>query len=489
MAGIRAFFADRRTRQYISVAALGTFVLQVILSGILLFVANSTKMLPWRYLFLLGAILIALAVLTFFLLGRKFRGRAAALALSLVVIFTSLWGARNLQRAMDIFHGNEVAYKIDDMVAVVLAEDPAQSILDTSGYVFGVQNGMDAANTEAMRQDVEEKLGASIQVRTYASPVEEAQALLDGEVGAILYNKAYEPLIEEAIEGYLDQVRVIHNYGIQTEIETKNVEQGEPFNIVISGIDVRGSIDQTSRSDVNIIVTVNPNTKKILMTSTPRDYYLEIPGVSNGMRDKLTHAGLYGIDATIATLENAYNVDVTYYVKVNFTTLVDVVDALGGVDVYVSESFDAFTDSGVHIEQGMQHLNGRQTLAFCRERYSFADGDNQRGRNQEAVLKAILEKMMSPSILLNVSGFLDSLGDSFTTSLPDSKIAELVNMQLTDNASWMFMSQSAGRGEYDMQPTYSGGRMNLSVTWPDEDSMKENAARIQAVLADTLPQQ
>lgn len=481
-----AFIRSKKFRKILSTAAVVTFLFQILFSVILMITVNRTGMLPWRYVILLSALLIGLAAADFLLLSRRFRGRMAALVLSLVVMVASIWGAGTLRRTLNVLGNKEASYKTDDMVAVVLAEDTAENILDAGQYTFGIQNGMDESNTAAMRQDIEEKVGASIQVREYASPVEVAQALLDGEVGAIIYNQAYEPIIEEAIEGYADRVKVIHNYGIETEIVTETVEQGEPFNILISGIDVRGSINQTSRSDVNIIVTVNPNTKKILMTTTPRDYYLEIPGVSGGQRDKLTHAGLYGVDASMATLEKAYGIEITYYVRVNFTTLVDVVDAIGGVDVYIPQSFDAYTDSSVHLEAGQQHLNGRQALAFCRERYSFADGDNQRGKDQEAVLKAILQKMMSPGVLLNVGDLLDSLGDTFATSLPEDKIAELVNMQLSDNATWSFMRQEAGKGEFDMQPTYSGGSMQLSVTWPDEDSLKENASRIQAVLEDTL---
>ena len=443
-------------------------------------------MLPWKYVVLIAALLLGLAAVAFVLLGRRWRSRIVALVLSLVVMIGSIWGAGTLRKTLNVLGTSEVSYKTDDMIAVVLADDAAENILDAGNYIFGIQTGMDESNTQAMREDIEGQVGATIQVREYPSPVGEAEALLNGEVGAIIYNQAYEPLIEEAVEGYGERVKVIHNYGIQTEIETETVQQGEPFNILISGIDVRGSIDQTSRSDVNIIVTVNPNTKKILMTTTPRDYYLEIPGVSGGMRDKLTHAGLYGVDASMATLEKAYGIEITYYVRVNFTTLVDVVDALGGVDVYVPQAFYAFTDSGVHLEAGQQHLNGRQALAFCRERYSFADGDNQRGKDQEAVLKAILQKMMSPGVLLNIGDLLKSLKGTFSTSLPEDKIAELVNMQLSDNATWSFMRQEAGKGDGDMQPTYSGGSMRLSITWPDEDSMKENAARIQAVLNDRL---
>ena len=165
--------------------------------------------------------------------------------------------------------------------------------------------------------------------------------------------------------------------------------------------------------------------------------------MSNGMRDKLTHAGIYGEDASIRTLENLYGIDITYYVRVNFTTLIDIVDAIDGVDVWSDYEFECFTDSKVYINKGWNHLNGRQALAFCRERYSFPDGDNQRGKDQEAVLKAIIEKVTSPALIVNASALLDSMKGSFQTDLPESKIAELINQQLSEGTDWIILRQAA----------------------------------------------
>ena len=310
-----------------------------------------------------------------------------------------------------------------------------------------------------------------------------AKALLEGKVDAAIYNKAYTSVIAESIENeeYESLVRVLHQYGIETDIEKETVDVGEPFNVLISGIDVYGDISQTSRSDVNIIVTVNPKTKKILLTSTPRDYYVPIPGVSDGVRDKLTHAGIYGVDASMRTLEELYGVDITYFVRVNFDTLIKLVDAMDGLDVYVEYPFDCYTDE-YHFDKGWHDMFGDQVLAFCRERYSFADGDNQRGRNQEQVLKALLEKMMSPAILPHYADILDSLDGFFQLNMPQEKIAELVNMQLTDNAHWEILKQTAEQGDSALETTYSAGSTPLYVMWPDDASVKVNAARIEMIL-------
>ena len=318
-----------------------------------------------------------------------------------------------------------------------------------------------------------------IHYKSYSSALEASNGLLDKEVDAAVYRESYGSVLEEVIDSYADRIRVVENYEIRTEMEYESVEPGEPFNLLISGIDVKGDISQASRSDVNIIVTINPKTKKILMTTTPRDYYVEIPEVSNGMRDKLTHAGIYGEDASIRTLENLYGIDITYYVRVNFTTLIDIVDAIDGVDVWSDYEFECFTDSKVYINKGWNHLNGRQALAFCRERYSFPDGDNQRGKDQEAVLKAIIEKVTSPALIVNASALLDSMKGSFQTDLPESKIAELINQQLSEGTDWIILRQAADSGGGGMEQTYSAGL--ASVTWPDEYSVKKNKARMNII--------
>ena len=272
---------------------------------------------------------------------------------------------------------------------------------------------------------------------------------------------------------------MLYQYGIKTEIvqeEEKNVE--EPFNVYISGIDVSGAISTTSRSDVNIIMTVNPNTHKILLTSTPRDYYVTIPGISGEQRDKLTHAGIYGVDKSMETLENLYGIDLSYYARVNFTSLMTIVDALGGVDV---NSEYEFTAGGYQFNKGVNHLDGKAALAFSRERYSFQDGDNQRGRNQEAVLTAILNKAMSPAILLNASSIISSVSDSVETNMTSDDIAKFINMQLSEGTSWQIES-TAAVGTGDTQACFSSGSQPLYVMWPDEATVATISQKMQQIL-------
>ena len=254
----------------------------------------------------------------------------------------------------------------------------------------------------------------------------------------------------------------------------------KPFTVYISGNDGYGETSEEGRTDVNILVTVNPETHQILMTTTPRDYYIELPEEDfGGARDKLTHAGIYGIDVSEEVLSNLYGVDIDYYVRVNFSGFEGIVDALGGVSVWSDYDFTATT--GDTFYQGYNEVNGVQALAFVRERYAFTDGDFQRGRNQMYMIKAIIAKMTSPSILVNYSSLLASVESCVLTDMPQSKITSLIRLQLDESPDWNIVSNTVG-GWGDMQPTYSGGSEYLSVVWPNDEDVAKASELIQRCL-------
>lgn len=239
----------------------------------------------------------------------------------------------------------------------------------------------------------------------------------------------------------------------------------QPFTIYISGIDTYGEVSETSRSDVNLIAVVNPKTYQILLVTTPRDYYVPIPGVSGGQKDKLTHAGIYGIDASMRTLGELYETDINYYARLNFTSLIDIVDTLGGVDVYSELAFQTGTESGciVDVQEGWNHLNGEQALAFSRERHALADGDNQRGKNQQAVLTAMLRKCLSPTMLLKAGTIMNQVSSEVETNLSQAQINSLIKYQLNKNATWTIQSVAA-TGTNDKGYCYSSGDTPLFIT-------------------------
>ena len=444
----------------------------------------NSGLVPGKYIAALFVVLILLFGISFglqFLRSRIYiiLGIVLSILISIVLAIGTFYLVRANQMLADV---GGATYKTDNMIVAVRLDDAAENILDAKNYKYGIQTSLDQENNQKMMDDIEKVLGQAPDVQEFANVQQEAQALLDGEIGAAIYNEAFTGIIEDSIEDYSDQIKIIYQYGIETEIaqndsETKK-DVDQPFNIYISGIDVAGDITTNSRSDVNIIMTVNPNTHKILLTTTPRDYYVTIPEVSGDQRDKLTHAGIYGVDRSMATLENIYGIDITYYARVNFTSLVRIVDALGGIDVY---SEYAFEGRGYQFNEGMNHMDGEAALAFSRERYSFQSGDNQRGKNQEAVLTAILKKAMSPALLVNASQLITSVSDCVETNMTRTEMAHFVNIQLADSADWDIESVAA-TGTGDTQACYSSGSQLLYVMWPNETSVEEISEKMQQVM-------
>lgn len=454
-------------------------LIQLILAVGLIAVIWNSGLVPTKYLVAIIIVLLILFGVTFGLQYVKNKVYIVGIVLSIILSILQAIGIVYMLKAdklmADIGGAN---YKTDNMIVVVKKDNPASNLMDASMYRFGTQTAVDQENTQTMLDNINKALGREVKVEQYGTVQELANALLEGRVDAAVYNQALDGLITDSIEDYSDKVRVLYHYGIETELEQETADVEEPFNVYISGIDVDGPITTNSRSDVNIIMTVNPNTKKILLTTTPRDYYVQIPDISGEQRDKLTHAGIYGVDASMRTLEQLYGIDISYYARVNFSSLVKIVDTLGGVDV---DSDFEFTAGGYQFKQGMNHLDGKQALAFSRERYSFEDGDNQRGKDQEKVLTAILNKAMSPAILSNASALIADVSDSVQTNMTQEEMAKFIKMQLNDGASWTIESQSA-TGNGDTQACYSSGDQPLYVMWPDEAVVQSISAKMNEIL-------
>ena len=454
-------------------------LIQLILAVGLIAVIWNSGLVPTKYLVAIIIVLLILFGVTFGLQYVKNKVYIVGIVLSIILSILQAIGIVYMLKAdklmADVGGAN---YKTDNMIVVVKKDNPASNLMDASMYRFGTQTAVDQENTQTMLDNINKALGREVKVEQYGTVQELANALLEGRVDAAVYNQALDGLITDSIEDYSDKVRVLYHYGIETELEQETADVGEPFNVYISGIDVDGPIATNSRSDVNIIMTVNPNTKKILLTTTPRDYYVQIPDISGEQRDKLTHAGIYGVDASMRTLEQLYGIDISYYARVNFSSLVKIVDTLGGVDVDSDFDFDA---QGYHFQKGRNHLDGKQALAFSRERYSFEDGDNQRGKDQEKVLTAILNKAMSPAILSNASALIADVSDSVQTNMTQEEMAKFIKMQLNDGASWTIESQAAS-GNGDTQACYSSGDQPLYVMWPDEAVVQSISAKMNEIL-------
>ena len=381
-------------------------IVQFLISAALVGVAFYVGFIPLKYI-------VALIVLCLFLLAYEVFSQMTdkiyivGRVLCALICFFYIGGGYycvNTYSAIDEMAGQQV--KVDEISCIVLKDDPAQSIYDTKDYTFGILAANDRENTNKALAEVQAAIGKEPATIEYQDNDTLIDALYAKDVKVIVINEANRSPIEEYYKTFSDDTRVLNTHKVETVIqEDEKLDDitKTPFNVYLSGIDVYGSIKATSRSDVNVIVTVNPNTKQILLTSTPRDYYVPLT-VSNGIPDKLTHAGIHGVDCSIGTLENLYGIDIDYYVRVNFTSVRKIVDLLGGVKVY--SDYDFTSDWGPSFKKGYNQVNGKQALAFCRERHHFANGDYQRGRDHQHMIEAILNKAMSPDILPNYADLL-----------------------------------------------------------------------------------
>ena len=314
-------------------------------------------------------------------------------------------------------------------------------------------------------------------------------SLKNNDTNAIVLEKGYYSLAKEEISDFSKNVKSIYSFQIKVEnkkSDDKKIEvpAEEPFILYISGIDQYGNVDSVrGRSDVNQLMVINPKTNKILIVNTPRDYYVQLPGTT-GLRDKLTHAGVYGIDKSVETLESIYDVDINHYVRINFDTLIKTVDIIGGIDVYSDADFITHTTGHIHINKGWNHFNGTQSLAYSRERYAYIDGDHHRGRNQQQVMEAIIHKVTSSdTIIKKYNSILNSLNGSFQTDMDMSFITSCIKYQIDKKPNWNVETiQVTGSASWNY--TYSMGyNYYLWVMEPDWNSVSEAKMRIQETLA------
>ena len=366
---------------------------------------------------------------------------------------------------------------VTDTVSVyALAENPAESVADIKDGVFAITQNYDYEHTKTTLDKINENLGQTIHTQSFDTVFDMVDALYAGNVDAIVLNAAYVDVIKDqkGYEDFSDRTKTLYDHEVKSAVVQENTQSTrditkDPFVIYISGSDTRNMKLATSRSDVNILAVVNPATKQVLLLNTPRDYYVETT-VSGGMRDKLTHCGMYGIDCSMGTLSNLYEENVDYYVQINFNGFSTLIDAIGGITIESEKSFRT-SEGGYYISQGTNQMNGTVALSYVRERKSFADGDNARGRHQMQAIEAIIQKVSSgTTVLNNYSAILNSMEGMFTTNMSSSDISALVRMQLSDMASWNVKSYAV-TGTGSSQKTYSMPTKRSYVMIPDESQI------------------
>ena len=468
----------------------GVYAISAVVLLVLLLMA---KLLPTSYLIAVVLILAAIGLLVFALTKYKKKKVLFTIGTILAVLglVVNCFGSFYLHQTVDTLRAmSGVDVERHSVTFYTLADNEAESLADLQNGTFGILATLDRENTDDALANVEKEDGFALATAEYDSLTAIADALLNHEVDGIAMNEAYLGIYEET-DGYQDfpnQIKVISTEIVEREVEQVNAADKDVFTVLISGSDTRGQyLDVSGRSDVNILAVVNRETHQILLVSTPRDYYLElaIPGVTGAM-DKLTHAGIYGMDCSMNTIGNLYGVTVDYYFRINFTGFVDIINALGGIEV--NSDYEFYTESGYYYSQGLNQLNGEQALAFARERHAFAEGDRQRGKNQMEVIRGVMAKAMSPSILNNYSNILQSVQGCIDMSIPYDLLAGIVNDQLSNNVSWSIESMSAdGTGTYSS--TYSMGAQQLYVMIPDQATVDAAKTRISQVMTVASEQQ
>lgn len=475
-------------------------VLQILFSAVLMAVVVWLDVLPTKYMLFVALILLWLLTIAYVFLYSKVKNKKGkklsaqkrkrrlytkrtigCIVTSLTMVFC-LIGSYMLIKAGDTLHNIADNVVVTDTVSVyALADNPAQTVSDVKDGVFAITQNYDFEHTKTTLDKIKENLGQDVHTQNYDTVFDMVDALYAGNVDAMILNAAYVDVIKDqkGYEDFSERTKTLYDHEVKSSVvqentqSTRNITQ-DPFIIYISGSDTRNLKLATSRSDVNILAVVNPKTKQVLLLNTPRDYYVETT-VSGGMRDKLTHCGIYGIDCSMGTLSNLYDEHVDYYVQINFNGFETLIDAIGGITVEAEKSFRT-SEGGYYISQGTNQLSGAVALSYVRERKSFADGDNARGRHQMQAIEAIIKKVSSgTTVLNNYSAMLSSMEGMFATNMSSSEISALVRMQLSDMALWNVKSYAV-TGTGSSQKTYSMPTKRSYVMIPDESQI--NYARI-----------
>lgn len=459
-------------------------LIQLIASIVFLGIVYRLGILPIRYFLIVVGVAILLWFISFVLTRpgkkkkKKIFGKFVSVLLSILLLFVSL---RIAQGDSLLASFTSIGQEVTRISLVVMKDSPYESIDDLDYCTVETSLSLDKANMEEGIK-VLEKANPLLDIEKITNIGQLADDLYNGDADAVFVNEAYYAMFENKHENFRYDTRVIWTHEIIEEVSdfSKSVKVlKEPFTVYISGIDTDGDVSTVSRSDVNMIVTVNPKTHQVLMTSIPRDYFVTLADV--GMKDKLTHSGLTGTDNTVQTVEDFMDIDINYYVRVNYTSLIKLVDAIGGVTIDVPFSFYSGVDSS-YFEKGRQLMDGETAMKYVRERKAFPDGDNDRIHNQQIVLTAIIEKLISPKIITNYTKILDAVEGSFETNMSTRDITSLIQMQIDKKPAWtIIQKQLSGTPERSTEGYYMYGT-SIYYTMPDEDSIEENKEYIQQIL-------
>lgn len=473
---------DRFDTQMIANGVL--LILFALLAGIASYTMYAHNILAFRHVNVIYTAVLVVVFLVCLLLTLFKKGKhlvTVLLVLFSIVVGVSLFTFKSLVDVADNIN-KTASYSEIEMKVVV----PANSSISDVSELTNVQapTSADESNINALIANIKSEKGVELTVDPVDSYQSAYENLINGSSQAMVLNSSYSSLLELSYNDYESNLKTIYTYKIKKAIEdTAKTTDKNVFNIYISGIDTSGAVSTVSRSDVNLILTVNMNTHKILMTTTPRDSYVRIPDGGADQYDKLTHAGIYSIETSVKTLENLYDIPINYYARLNFTSFVKLINALGGVTVYNDQ---AFTSLNGNYNFGVGNINltsGEEALSFVRERYSLEHGDYDRGNNQLKVIQAIVEKLTSFQSVSNYSDVISTLQDSIQTNMPLNTMMSLVNEQLDSGKKFIFSSQEVtGTGSTGQLTSYAMPNASLYMIQLDDASVAKASQAIKNVM-------
>lgn len=465
----------------------------------LLFNIIKLNVLPTKLLFLITIVFVLLDLIFILLLCFATKGvvsKIICIIFTLAISLGSCLGGYYMSKTGGLLSSmTNVAKHSKNTVSIVVKESSdMKKKTDLVGHSVGTLANINTTGSKKILKELTNS-GISMEQKEFGSLTEMLGSFYNGEVDSIVISESSRSQITD-IDAYKDfdnNTRVVY----QTSYKVENTDKANavsnitttPFNVLISGSDTRGGFDENGRSDVIMVATVNPKTGTILLTSVPRDFYVTTAcdaadGCQQGALDKITHTGIHGTNTTKRTVEQLLGIEINYTFKVGFDTVTDIVDAVGGIDVNVEPGYECSNflhAPGLSVHAGVNHLNGEQALGYARERYAYSEGDRQRTKNQQQVLMGIVDKITSPAIVTNYASIMDSMSDTFSTTMSSQEISDLIKYQLNSNPKWK-MEQYMVNGTGDTLMCAELGDAAY-VMVPDQSTVTTAKNKINAVLA------
>ena len=474
-------------------------ILLVLSSFYLLYELIKINVLPTKLLFLMTILFVLLDAIFILLLchyTKRIVSKIICILITLVLVLGSCLGGFYISKTGSLLSSitNVTKHAKNTVSVVVKQSSDVKNKSQLNGVSVGTLRNIGVQGSKKALKELSNK-GIVLEQKEYDSLSALLEGFYNGEVESIIINESSRSQILD-MESYADfdnNTRVVYqtSYKVENTDKAKSVTDitSKPFNVLISGSDTRGGFDENGRSDVIMVATVNPKTSTILLTSVPRDFYVTTAcdagdGCMQGALDKITHTGIHGTNTTKRTVEQLLGIEINYTFKVGFDAVTELVDAVGGVDVtvapgYAVDHFACMYNLSVH--EGVNHLNGEQALAFARERYAYSEGDRQRTKNQQLVLMGIVDKVTSPAIVTNYASIMDAMANTFSTTMSNEEISDLIKYQINNNPKWK-MEQYMVNGTGDTLMCAELGDA-ASVMVPDQSTVKMAKDKINAVLA------